>query len=401
MPTHHRKQYAKRMLDELLGRFANPLWHSRESYWRLIHAVRASSTLLAPSPKRGHTDPRQAERVVRAGSRLAQKSDAWRRPPETWIAPCANAFTQFRSLVCHLLHEYPVPRFMTTVWLCDDDKPWELDMYLHLAQGKSIRQFELPPPYSIRISKSAARFFMLAPDDVSPLGAYRWAHVRSLGGDATLARLLMTMAPLCTPTEHEAFWESVIRFLIVNMPICRSEIIAIVEFVYQQRFVSADTVWGPGAGEQPLQPNFTLRGRSLRSLRRHMANWREELSANLPPLVLATSRWERTPIRPFRHVRDGAIWTIDELLSDRELRVEGGIMQHCVADYSHDCARRRTTIWSMKVQRDSRRERELTIEVRPQTKTIYEALGKRNSPPTAVTQELLDRWAHQEGLNFA
>jgi hypothetical protein len=132
-----------------------------------------------------------------------------------------------------------------------------------------------------------------------------------------------------------------------------------------------------------------------------MVNWREELSANLPPLVLSTSRWERSPIRPFRHVQDGAIWTIDELRSDQELRVEGGIMQHCVADYSHDCARRRTSIWSMKVQRGSRRKRELTIEVRPQTKTIYEALGKRNSPPTAVTQELLDRWAHQEGLNFA
>ena len=332
---------------------------------------------------------------------LAQRGDAWRKPPEEWIAPRANLFVQFRALVSHLLDEYPVPRFMTSVWLSEHDKPWELDMYLHLAKGKSIRQFVLPLSYPHRMSKNAAKFFMHAPDDVTPIGAYRWSHVRSIGGDAQLARLLMMTPPLVTPTEHEGFWESVIRFLMANMPICATEIVAIIQFVNQQRFQPADTVWGPGAGEQPLQPTFTLRGRSLRSLRRHMANWRKELSATLPPPVCSPPCWERTPIRPFRHIQDGAIWTIDELLTDRELRVEGGIMQHCVAKYIPDCARRKTSIWSMRVQSGSRRKRELTIEVLPHTNTIQQARGKRNAPPTEFAQELLDRWADQAGLKYA
>jgi hypothetical protein len=240
---------------------------------------------------------------------------------------------------------------------------------------------------------------MRAPDDAQPLRAYRWANVRSLGGDEKIARLLMTNPIIGAPTEHEQFWESVIRFLIRNAPINTAEIAAIVEFVHQQRFQPADIVWGPGAGQQPIQPDFNIRGRSLMSLRRHMANWRAELAGKMPPLVRTDPRWERTAIGPFRYSHDDTLWTIDELLSDQELRVEGGIMQHCVADYSHDCARRKTTIWSMKLERNGRRFRALTIEVAPKQKTIWEARGKRNSPPTGVAREMLHRWAHQEGLN--
>ena len=172
-------------------------------------------------------------------------------------------------------------------------------------------------------------------------------------------------------------------------------------FIDKQRFRPADTVWGPGAGLQPLQPEFTLRGRSLMSLRRHMANCRTELLAKLPPLIPSTPGWERTNIGPFRQAQGDVLWTIDELLTDKELRVEGGIMQHCVATYIHDCARRRTSIWSMKVQQGERRKRLLTIEVAPRTRTIWQAKGRRNSPPNDLANEMLHRWAEQEGLKFS
>lgn len=400
MSSHNRKQYAKRRLDDLIYRFAQPLTHSREAFRRLIHAVRASSRLLVPLPERGCTDPQDAERIVRACVRMAHRWEAWQRQPEVWTARDANSFVQFRSLASHLFDEYPVPNFMGPVWMCEHDKPWELDMYLHLAAGKSIRQFELPLPFPTRMTKRAAKLFMQAPDDAHPICAYRWAQVRSLGGDNRLARLLMMSPSLCAPTEHEEFWESVVRFLVKNLPISSEEISAIVWFIDQQRFRPAETVWGPGAGQQPLQPEFTLRGRSLMSLRRHMANWRTELLAKLPLLIPSTPGWARTNIGPFRRTQGDVLWTIDELLTDKELRVEGGIMRHCVATYIHDCARRRTSIWSMKVQDGECRKRTLTIEVIPSSRMIWQAQGKRNSPPSEAAKEILHRWADQEGLKF-
>lgn len=260
---------------------------------------------------------------------------------------------------------------MAPVWLCGEDKPSELDMYLHLAEGRSIRQFQLPVPF--RLSKRAAVYFMQAPDDLHPIQSLRWAQVRSLSGDDRLARSLAWKTILVAPTDHEEFWESVIRFLVRHATIPADEIVAIVQFIHQQRFQPATVVWGPWAGMQPVQPDFTLQGHTLMSLRRHMANWRTEITPGVISASPSPSLWQRTAIQPFRQATPEGLWTIDELLTEKELRVEGGIMQHCVATYISACARRTTSIWSLKLHREERRERVATIEVVPQTRVIWQA----------------------------
>lgn len=289
---------------------------------------------------------------------------------------------------------------MPPIWLSEHDIPWDRELYLHLAQGQSIRTFEWP--VRVRLSKSAARFFMLAPDDLRPIVAARWAQVRSLGGDSRLARLLLSRTILVVPTEYEEFWESVIRFLIRHAPISEDEIVAIVDFIHGQRFRPARLIWGPNAGDAPLDPAFCMKGRSLHKLRQYMANWRLERMAQLPnpAPVISSSTWTPTPIGAFFHREGDTLWSIEELLTDVELRVEGGIMQHCVAQYIHNCARRRTSIWSMKVQQGATRSRVLTIEVLPETKIILQAKGKRNAPASVTAMKILKRWAKQEGLKI-
>ena len=78
MSSHNRKQCAKRRMDDLICRFAQPLVHSCKPFWRLIHAIRASSRLLVPLPDRGRTDPQDFERVLRACVRMAHRWEAWR-----------------------------------------------------------------------------------------------------------------------------------------------------------------------------------------------------------------------------------------------------------------------------------------------------------------------------------
>lgn len=76
-------------------------------------------------------------------------------------------------------------------------------------------------------------------------------------------------------------------------------------------------------------------------------------------------------------------------------------MKHCVACYAGACARRTTSIWSMRFENDERRFRVMTIEVDLSTRTICQARRRYNVPPNEKALGVLRRWAEQEGLKLA
>jgi hypothetical protein len=362
---------------------------------QLLNCVHLRSTILARD--NSHGSPASHRKVIDALTRIASHAHAWARPVENWTTPSGSAFVQFRSLVNHLFARYPVPNLMAAVWLLDDDPvaAGQRLLFLHLGAGKSVRQFET----RIRLTKGMARHFMQAPDDLTIEAALRWAQVRGLGGDSRLARTIV-QSRLGAASTDEPFWESVIRFLISNTGFPQVEIGEIVEFIHGQRFEPAEVVVGPGAGREPLQPGFTIRDRTLMSLRRHIANWREQILPEGARSVRPPTVWPKTGIRAFRYCEQDRLWSIDELLSDRELHIEGKILQHCVARYVLACTRGHSSIWSMKLDDGVRRRRVLTIEVDPATKIIMQAKGRKNSAPDASARRMLNLWADQERLRF-
>ncbi len=403
MCIHNGRDSAKYWLDRHLRRSAKRVSRYKRQYWRLVHAVRSRSQLLTPTSVWDAYACAQATRVICACVRIAQHSDAWHpdqwhRAPEQWCPPEGSAHAQLTSLVQHLFEMYPVPEFLTAIWWSERSEYWERDLYLHLARGAGVRRFQWP--FELRITKSIARWFVSAPPGMLPFQALRWAQVHALGGDDQLARIIATCTRLREPLDEEPFWETVLRFLIRNMPLSRIEIILIVIFIHCQRFQPGELIWGPGGGSEPLQPEFSLRGRTLMSLRRHMANWRDDVRPRLPPPDQRKS-WEPTTISGFEIAHDDEVWTIGELLTDRALFVEGNNMQHCVAEFIDECARRETSIWSMKVCREEIRRRVLTIEVDPESKIVKQAQGKRNSDPSPAARRILRQWAEQEQLNLS
>lgn len=392
----NRRRAAKQSVDAAIHVALNDVSNCGEtsdSLRLLMRYVRSRSSLLstASEPLKWH----DCRKILAALIEIARRRQDWLRPLHKWSGPQASCFVQFRSLVNHLFAKYRMPNFMAAVWLRGDPEAarW-LELFIHLGRGRSIRQFETP----IRLTKSMARFFMLAPDDLTVEQALRWAQVRGLGGDPQLARTIIETV-LAKPTTDESFWESVIRFLIVNAPPTHEEVRQIVGFIHQQRFEPAEKVWGRGAGDEPLQPNFEIQGRSLRSLRRHMSNWREEL---LPKMQELPSRsepvWPATGIGSFQHDDGSRRWTIEELLTGKALVIEGEIMRHCVASYIHVCVRQRTSIWSMRACEEEHSKRVLTIQVSPTSRTILQAKGRKNAPPDDRSWAILQKWAEQEGL---
>lgn len=120
-----------------------------------------------------------------------------------------------------------------------------------------------------------------------------------------------------------------------------------------------------------------------------------------PMLVVQSDTiWPATDIGSFRYDDGEVLWTVEELLSGKALKVEGGIMDHCVTTYIHACFRRWTSIWSLKAHEGERSRRVLTIQVSPRTRRILQAKGRKNSAPDERSWPILNQWARREGLTL-
>ncbi len=396
------RQTAKRLLDDAIhtGRFlAERHDGALPAYERLLRQVQTQTDLLHPSDR--HGDNRN---LLNAGLLALSLHHAdWLRPVETWFPSRQNAWLLFTSLAHHLLAVYPVPPFMTSVWF--DLPPGEIlvqhSWYKLLGQGRNIRTANLP----LRFTRAMTHLFGQAPHHYTAIAALRWAQVRGLGGSEALARAVVGTR-LGKVLENEDFWESVLHFFINHPSLELAQIGPIVDFLQHQKFewkegVSSEGVFGK---QPPPRPDYTMKGRTVASVLRQVEEWHKQLGQDTNQPCLS---WRHSPFRDFRQVEGSEalgnmrVWTITELLTSRALFVEGRAMRHCVATYAERCARRQTSIWSMRMENQRGRHRVLTIEVDLLKRTVCQSRRKCNRLSQAVEREVMERWAAQEGLKVA
>jgi len=368
------------------------------AYERLLQQVRGQSALLRPSDRAGDN----RNHVNAALLALAIHHHDWLRPPETWWPATGRVWPQFRSLAHHLFARYPIPNFMTSVWF--DLEPWKRlpqhEWYKHMGLGRNIRTATLP----LRFTQAMAHLFCQAPDHLTVFAALRWAQVRGLGGTEELARAVVATR-LGKAFRHEDFWETVLHFFINHPRLDLVHVGPIVDFLQAQKFATTERVSADGVfGQQPPpQPDYSMKGRTVASILRQVEEWHQQLGQDVSQPDLS---WDRSRFREFRLVEGSEalqnmrVWTITELLSSRELFLEGQAMGHCVATYAIQCAKKQTSIWSMHLENRQGRHRVVTIEVDLAKRTICQARRKCNRLPQAVEKEVIARWAAQENLKM-
>ena len=275
-------------------------------------------------------------------------------------------------------------------------------IFLKMARGIGPRQCDLPVP----LNKQQTIHFMSAPDDLKLMEAIRWSQVLALGGSSKLARTILK-TQLSDQQNDEVFWGGFLQWLCQTeredpATLGDEEILQIVHFLQSHRFEPASRVLGYQTEfNQPLQPNLSLRGRTVRSLRRLMVNWREQIEVPgpiVPNIARRQTSWGSIGVRGMQVEMGQEIWTIEELLTGHDLQVEGGIMQHCVGEYDRYCISGHSSIWSVRVARNDKRKRVLTLELCPRSRMILQARGKCNSAPTVAVQKLVRQWVRQEKL---
>lgn len=393
----------KQYVDEMLV-CHQPCTRHRRAYWNLIREVRAKSEILSVGFDPAIRKPEHLRVYIRALSFVARYRTKWIQQPETWRPPfCLAGPTSnqvaFRALLTHLFERYPVPNFLAFAWLRPRTRRWYHELYVHMAAGRGVRQFKEKP--GIALSPKAAKCFLKAPDDLEPVEAMRWAQIRGFGGSKQLALELIRHTLLGDTTRDERFWETVIRFLIREKPSYISEASTLVNFIDRQKFQPAEEVWGRGGGPLPLQPEFSMKGRTLRSLLRHMSNWRQELLLKRPSLAKRNYHWDAIDVQPMVLQEGEVKWLIFELLNDRALMLEGVAMDHCVADYIEQCAQRKSSIWSLRIHAKGCPKRMATIEVDHERKVIVQANARSNDEPSPAAKEIMQRWATREGLGIS
>lgn len=324
----------------------------------------------------------------------------WLQPITKWQPKTHNADRQFASLARHLFAKYEVPAFMDSVWL--KEKAASRAWFIHIGMGKNIAKASSLP---IKMTKKMAHYFLQAPAAYDVNAAFRWAQIHALGGNREISDAIAETR-IAHEFNDEEFWLSVLRFFIANPMLDSNQFSPIIDYIwhkkYENRMVFVDR--GVVNEEGPEQPNFSMRERTADTLLRNVEDWHRQLGKESRGGNL---QWVKSKFSELRYTeghakkRNMKIWTIQELLSNKELIAEGRKQNHCVSTYARSCFSGTTSIWTMELQEIDARQKLLTIEVHNASKTIRQIRGLRNRLAKDNEMVVIRRWAAQEGFKIA
>jgi hypothetical protein len=327
----------------------------------------------------------------------------WRRAIEDWRPRSHNARRQFATLLRHLFVEYDMPEFFDVAWFegLGETSARHRLWYLRVGRGENIRHCDLPLPYTKRM----AYYFLKAPATATITQALRWGQVRGLGGDERLANVLLATR-LGETLENDDFWLTVVRWLIRHSMLDHEMIGPIVDFLHNQRFASQGMAYEGGRLVElpPPQPNLSMKDRSPLTLLEQVNAWHRRLARDNSHQV---REWKPSGIKGFEFLEGSRendtlkVWSIRELLGSKALQAEGRRMRHCVASYAYSCERGSCSIWTVECESRAGVSKNLTVEVRSDTRQIVQARGLANRMPTQREREILNRWASVAQLSIA
>ncbi len=401
-----RREATKALIDGAIARALDRLGgRDRYAFRELVWGVQSRSSLIRPGHCVNRARPDRLDQILAGLVALIDRRRHWLRPVGDWVPAGSGPLAQFSTLAHHLLAHYPTPPVLLSGWFRERWCPWgraARDCFRHVGLGGSLRTAGLPIPMTRRM----AHEFAHARADVPIEFALRWAQARGLGASEPLARAWASTR-LAGVTDGDEFWTTVLHFFRNQPRLDLAHVGPIVDDLYGRKFGPGRVVLGEGEDEvtfnDPPEPDFSIKGRTLASLLRLVADRRAALlaasKAAPAPTVL---RWDRSAIGEYGHPGEGGPRpTIRELLDSDAMLAEGKAMRHCVATYTLRCSRRRTTIWSLGLEDEAERHRLLTIEVDPATRRVVQAKMADNAAPDDLCRSHLAAWAAAERLTLA
>ena len=313
---------------------------------------------------------------------LAVRSPSWCRPLSTWQPRGKSRATQFHSLVEHLLVRYRVPLFLFTALDAAPTRPADVDLFMHLAQGGSLRDALRTGLLPAAMTRAMCHRFMRTPGRCSILEAVRRAQVLELGGGTMLLRELANTF-LGRELHDDAFWCGVIGWLCREDPVDPGRVGDVLDQIRHARIAD---------------PSLRADDRHLRPFARQVEDWHRTLVEHpadrtpFPTSGLAGDACITTSIVGGEQVHES--WEIVELLHPADLAVESARLRHCVYSYRDRLRAGGMSIWS--VRRNGRRR--VTVEVWNRERRVVQIKGRKNRAPSSSELAIVSRWATKNAL---
>lgn len=303
----------------------------------------------------------------------------------------------------HLFVRYPVPAALEAVWLDDAGldagevalrKRW----FIVAARGGSLHR----EAAGAWLSRKEVHYFLNAADDLSFEQAFWYAIARGMAEDAGVARRVARSKIARMPRAALAIWREAARFFCAN-PAPLAEMDDLCDFI---------------ADRHARDGSWSLKGRTLASLRRQMEAWHRDLAAirrieeqrrryapdGASGAEGEAARWTGSPLADWswqawpgeaRSGREG--YAIVQLRTAQALVEETRAMHHCVWTYASKCILGHASIWSLRRVEAGRAQRLLTIEVDQRHRAV-QVRGFANRLAHPDEERVLARWAKARGI---
>jgi hypothetical protein len=309
----------------------------------------------------------------------------------------------------YLFARYPVAEHLERIWidssgLGPDEIILRKRWCIVAAGGGSLYK----EGASAWLSRKEVHAFVNPPGSLSFEEAIWHAIARSYSNDRGVAQRIAYSRIAQTPRAELGFWREVVRFFCA----------------YPTTVEEMDDLRDYLADCYQRNPKFSLKGRTLASLRRQMREWHHDLAAierietarRRADAARARSRgqalaseasdswsgaaiadWSWCPAAKDRHWREE--YRVTQLRTAADLVSETRAMHHCVASYAAKCIAGHASIWSLRRRVAANTDRLLTIELDRRYRVI-QVRGFANRAPHVEEHKILERWAKARGIEL-
>ncbi len=359
---------------------------TRDAFRRLLlHTDRVRADLFGLDPAFARFGDTPENRWMSGLLRIARLHEHWQRPVEDWRPQGHNARRHFAALLRHLLARYDVPDFVDTLFLqpADELSSAATGWFLHMATGGNLRT---APNLPISLTKRMAHESLQAPGHFTMIEALRYGQIIGQDGELPLVDAVI-LTRLGVDLTYEDFWSTVLHWLTRHPMIDLDLIPPIIDYIQLQKYTPQEPTEEDVEGviNDPPEPNFSMKSRSVNKLLDNVEAWQTRLSRDKR---VPSKSWVRSAIGEFQqtttHKKGFRLtWQVRELTTTAELVAEGRAMSHCVRSYATGCRAGRHAVFSVQLTVDDDRPiRLMTIAVSPKTRVISQMRGRFNAQPT-------------------
>lgn len=360
-----------------------------------IEIYTATLRRVSPTPRPAPDFERALDEVRRGYAGMAIRDGALWRPKLKTRDPARLRLAAAR----HLYARYPVSAALEAIWWDGSGldaaeialrKAW----YVAVARGDSLYKAGA----NAWLSRKEVHCFLNLSDDLTFDEAFWMAIIRSYTDDFGLAARLARTKISRTPRADLAFWREVARFFCAH-PTSKEETDDLSDYV--------------GAMHRHDRA-YSLKGRTLASLRKQMSEWHRDIAA--VERIEAMRRrvagrgsavkgawdgsrledWEWQPSAKEAKAH-GERFFVRQLRTAEDLVGESRAMNHCVSTYAAKCIAGNASIWVLRRTALGKIERLLTIELDPQNRAV-QVRGFSNRIALPDERKVIERWAKARGV---